>query len=77
MGRYLLQKSQRQEGWLVCTDTAHNIVCRFQEHRFNDTQEFTLLDGDKFKTSGEALAYATYMREMGDWLAKNHYNEIF
>lgn len=75
--RFILQHSTHQENWWVCTDTTHNIVCRFEEHRFNDTQEFTLLDGDSFATQEEALSFATYLREMGDWLKENHYNIVF
>ena len=72
MERFILQPSQRQKGWWVCTDTLHNIVCRFKEHQYNETQEFTLLDGDSFDTEEEALAYAKYLREMADWLRENH-----
>lgn len=75
--RFIIQQSTRQANWWVCTDTAHGIVCRFEAHRFNDTQEITLLDGDTFPTREEALACATYLREMADWLRKNHYNKIF
>lgn len=75
--RFLLQHSQAHpDGW-VCTDKAHNIVCRFEEHKFNETQQFTLLDSDTFNSKAEALAYATYLREMGDWLKENHYEKIF
>ena len=75
--RFLLQHSQTQpDGW-VCTDKDHNIVCRFQEHKFNETQNFTLLDGDTFNSKAEAMAHATYLREMGDWLKENHYEKIF
>lgn len=77
MERFILQKSATQENWWVCTDTEYNIVCRFENHRFNDTQDFTLLDGDTFGTKDEALAYATYVREMADWLREHHYDAIF
>ena len=77
MERFILQKSKSiKDGW-VCTDKLHNIVCVFENHKFNDTQKFTLLDGDKFDTKEEALAVATYLREMADWLRENHYNKVF
>ena len=76
MERFIIQPSTRQPGWWVCTDKAHNIVCRFQEHKFNETQDFTLLDGDTFETTEEALAHATYLREMADWLKENHYEKV-
>ena len=75
--RFILQRSTRQQGWWVCTDKAHNIVCRFEEHNFNDTQQFTLLDGDTFNSKAEALAHATYLKEMGDWLREHHHDKIF
>lgn len=77
MERFILQRSTRQHDWWVCTDTEQNIVCRWHDHEYNDTQEFTLLDSDTFETSEEALAYAKYLREMADWLRDNHYDKIF
>lgn len=71
--RFILQPSQ-EPGFWVATDTEHGIVVRFEEHRFNETQQTTLLNGDTFKTAEEALGYATYMREIADWLRANHYN---
>lgn len=73
MERFVLQQSERQ-GWLVCTDTLNNIVCSFKEHRFNETQETTLL-GDI--PPERFMEVAAAMREMGDWLRKNHYEKIF
>ena len=69
MARFTLQKSTNQPGWWVCTDTENNIVCRFQEHRFNDTQKFTMLDDIE---QPDVMALARIMREFGDWLAVNH-----
>ena len=77
MERFIIQPSTLQQDWWVCTDTKNNIVCRFESHKFNDTQEFTLLDGNTFGTKEEAIKYATFVREMGDWLRDNHYNKIF
>jgi hypothetical protein len=74
--RFNLQRSNRQQGWWVCTDKVHNIVCRFVEHKFNDTQDFTLLNGETFETVDEALAQVTYLREMTDWLVENHHNKL-
>ena len=76
MGRFLLQHSVQPLHW-VCTDTENNIVCRFEEHKFNETQKFTLLNGDSFRTKEEALAVATYIRDMGDWLHDYHYDIVF
>lgn len=70
--RFILQPSQEQGFW-VATDKEHGIVIKFEEHKFNDTQKVTLLDGNTFKSADEALKVATYMRELSDWLAKEHY----
>ena len=74
MERFILQPSQEQGFW-VATDTEHGIVVKFKEHQFNETQQTTLLNGDTFKTAEEALAVATYMREIADWLRENHYSK--
>jgi len=75
MSRFILQPSKKP-GWWVCTDTVNNIVCRFEEHNFNGTKDITLLNGDTFKTTEEALRYPTYLREMADWLIENHCKKI-
>ena len=74
MERFILQPSQ-EKGFWVATDTEHGIVVKFKEHQFNETQQTTLLNGDTFKTAEEALAVATYMREIADWLRDNHYTK--
>jgi len=73
MKRFILQKSEKLvKGW-VCTDTKNGIVCVFEDKKFNDTQEFTLLeDAEK-----DANKLAQYAREMGDWLIANHYGKVF
>ena len=57
----------------MATDKEHGIVITFREHRFNDTQKITLLDGDTFASATEATRVATYLRELADWLRANHY----
>lgn len=73
MSRFILQQST-QPGWWVCADTVNNIVCQFQEHKFNETQEFTFLNEPEHP---DALAIARLMREMGDWLGENHCEKLF
>ena len=74
MGRFLLQESQMKENHFVCTDTEHLIVCVFEKHRFNETQEVTTLEN--FDTK-DFMKLATYLREMGEWLRKNHAEKLF
>lgn len=73
--RFILQPSQDQGFW-VATDTVNGIVIKFEHQKFNETQKTTLLNGETFKTAEEALAVATYMREIADWLRENHYTKI-
>jgi len=70
---YLIQKSKDGKGW-VCTDVEHNIVCSFENKKFNDTQQFTLLEDVE---APDPLSLAKIAREMGDWLRENHYDKIF
>lgn len=67
----MIQPSQTQpHGW-VCTDRENGIVCRFTEHEFNETQQFSILDD---MPKPDALRLARMVREMADWLRSNHYN---
>lgn len=72
--KYLLQKSHDTEfGW-VLTDTEHGVVCRFNEGDFNGSQQFTILEDVRKEDVGEL---PRIVREMGDWLAENHYEIVF
>ncbi len=71
--RFILQPSHKPGFW-VATDTEHGIVITFREHEFNETQKITLLDGDTFDSDEDAIKVATYLREIADWLAKEHYS---
>lgn len=73
MERYIIQPSE-QEGYFVCTDQINKIVCKFEEHSFNDNQSFRLLE-DFDSVNYKKLAELS--REMGDWLRLNHYEKIF
>lgn len=76
MERFILQPSQ-EPGFWVATDTVNGIVVKFKDHEFNETQEVTLLGDNRFKTAEEAMKYATYIRELADWLRDNHYCKVF
>jgi hypothetical protein len=43
---FLLQESERT-GNFIAIDTANQIVCMFEARKFNDTQEFTLLNDNQ------------------------------
>lgn len=57
----------------MITDTKWMMVCEFQEHLFNETQNY--LDYGQLPVDPQKIA--TAMREMGDWLYSHHYAEIF
>lgn len=73
MNRFLIQPSKDQPGHWVCTDTENNIVCIFQEHDFNLSQRFTILNS----TPPSINELPRFLREMADWLRQNHYDKIF
>lgn len=73
MERFVLQHSS-ESGWWVCTDPENGVVCRFEDHRLNDTQRFTILEDAE---RPDALTMARIVREMADWLRENHYDKIF
>lgn len=74
MPKYLLQKSDKRPlGWTL-TDTENQIVCRFIEGQFNETRQITLLEDVAPRM---VMEMPRIMREMADWLAKNHYELVF
>ena len=74
MPKYLLRKSDKRPlGWTL-TDTENQIVCRFTEGQFNETQQITLLEDADPRM---VMEMPRIMREMADWLAQNHYELVF
>ncbi len=66
--RFNLTPSSEHPGWWVLADTENNIVIRWLEHYFNDTQKVSVLN-DKEITANDL---ARIMREMGDYIALHH-----
>lgn len=69
--RYTLTRTNKPMQWRCC-DFENLISCVFEEHKFNETQEF-----DVSETPLEPLELPKVLREMGDWLGDNHYEKIF
>ena len=65
---FLLQKSS-DKGWWVVTDKRRNIVCKFKEGDFQNTQKSTVLFENSDLTE---LEIATSMREIADYLQAHH-----
>lgn len=73
--RFKLEKSQDYPGWWVLTDTENLIVCKFEEHRFNETQQLTILEDSIFindPNCANKLAYT--MAEMGNYIFSHWYS---
>ena len=66
-------KESKEPGWWVVTDTENLVVLKFQEHKFNETQEVTILEDSNLS----ALQLSRIMRELGDWVAQNHIDKVF
>lgn len=69
---YLLQPSATK-GWWVVTDIRRNIVVKFHEGDFNNTQQNTILFDD---ANMDELEYATAMREIGEYMHQYHKDKI-
>ncbi|WP_301048928.1 MULTISPECIES: helix-turn-helix domain-containing protein [Muribaculaceae] len=69
MERYTLEKSAERPLWWVLTDTEGGLVCCFEEGRFNDTQEFTFVEGVRI----DPLQVARLVNEMAQWVRDTHY----
>lgn len=69
--RFRLTQSSEHPDWWVLADTENNIVIRWQEHHFNDTQKVSVLNDTEI-TEHTANDLARIMREMGDYVARHH-----
>lgn len=71
--RFILQQSEKKNHW-VCTDQVNKIVVTFENGKFNDTQNYTLLEDFD---NANVMQLAKIAAEIGDWLRDNHYDKIF
>lgn len=72
--KYDLKKSSECPFWWVLTDIDNGIVCRFKEGEWNQTQEYTFIEGINLLDANK-IASAT--REMSDWMINNYYEILF
>ena len=72
--RFTLYRTANDPQVWECTDLENGIVCRFQEHQFNETSKITFLEDVQ---QPDAMQIASLMREMGDWLAENRKDVVF
>lgn len=74
MNRYKIEESKNKHGYWVCTDIVNGIVCIFEDGKFNETHQFTILEDIK---NSDANKLALIANEMDNWLRKNHYDKMF
>ncbi len=67
MKRFELTKKSDRQGWWSLKDDLTGLVCEFETHKFNETQQFTI--PDDFECDNPARL----MSEIGDYMAINHY----
>lgn len=72
--RFLLQES-KDLNWWICTDKINGIVIKFKHKMFNESQEVTTLE-ELDVNDISVSEVATIMREIGDWLNKNHSGKL-
>lgn len=74
--RFILEESKERDGWCVLTDTENLIVVRFEIHRFNETQQVSVLNEEDFMSlpGSPAVRIATVLREMGEWMHRHYYS---
>ena len=78
MNRYELKKSTEKSNWWVCTDIQNLVVCKFEMHKFNETQKVSIIEESPIMVNNlGALGIAKILKEMGDWLVVNHPNIVF
>lgn len=70
--RYRLERSKDLPGWWVLTDIENNVVLRFEEHKYNETQKVTFLDDTATRGGLSHVEAARIMKEMADYLLAHH-----
>lgn len=75
MVRFKLERSKDLPDWWVLTDMENMIVCKFEEHKFNESQQITILEDSIFANDPNcANKLARAMEEMGDYIFSHWYS---
>lgn len=75
MNKYILEKSKDLPGWWVFTDIENLVVVKFEDGKFNETQQVSFLDDDAAQLGASRLA--RIMREIGDYIVRYHSDIAF
>lgn len=70
MIRYQIDEIKEFPGTYIVEDCRTGVICMFEKGRFNETQNFRNLP------IHNPMSLPKIMREMGDWLYKNHRDKI-
>ena len=68
--RFLLERSKEEDGGMVLTDRK-NLIVRFKERAFNDTQLVSFIS-DEMERRPDMAEIARALRLMGEWLMLRH-----
>lgn len=71
MSRYIFSPHESRAGWYSVLDSNSGIRCDFEEHLFDETQEFTLPDD----LPADPEFISRLMRELGEWISLHRYSE--
>ena len=71
--RFKIENQSGTSDWLI-TDKENLITIFFENHKFNDTQRIVELEDF---TKERICNLPRILREIGEWLSKNHYDKIF
>lgn len=70
--KYILQSRSDGKGW-VATDKINKIVISFDNRKFNETQQITLLEDFNHDNY---MKLASYLQELAAWLSVNHSDKV-
>ena len=75
MNKYRLEKSKDLPNWWVFTDTENLVVVKFEDGKFNETQQVSFLEDNAAQLGAARLA--RIMREIGDYIVRYHSDIAF
>lgn len=79
MEQYIIRETKdiaNATSFYEAIDTVNGVRITFEPHRFNETQQAIAEQPERFASIEGTMQLARIMREMGDWLLKNHFEKI-
>lgn len=72
MKRFIIQESEKLNHFVV-TDQTNKLVVIFEKGKFNETSKVTELEE---LNATDFMKTAKQLREVGEWLYKNHKDKV-